>query len=297
MKRGQPLRRGKPLKTVKPIERTTGLSRTGSLERRARLSPVSDRRKAENRERRAMVAKLWPDERPLCVVYTLSQGNPGLIPDKVLSRCERWADDVHEPLTRARGGSITDPGNAVPPCRPCHDVLTFRPEVGTRLGLRAWSAGPQLGRDEGRRGRMIPVTDAAAALALKRDGRSCVCCGAPIAGRPFGVIRRQCAGGDRLSNLVTLLGSGSDCLDLEDHLARVWSGIDSSDKAFGYSVRAGADPALVPVMLFRGPGRMVTAWPTDDGEWSLAEPKGAAALWPRPGTGRPRRGSRPWTNG
>lgn len=74
-----------------------------------------------------MVAALWP-ERPLCAVYALSQDNPGLIPDKVLSQCGRWADDVHEPLTRARGGSIVDPGNAVPPCRPCHDVLTFRPE-------------------------------------------------------------------------------------------------------------------------------------------------------------------------
>jgi hypothetical protein len=38
------------------------------------------------------------------------------------------ADDVHEPLTRARGGSITDPGNAVPLCRQCHDEITFQPE-------------------------------------------------------------------------------------------------------------------------------------------------------------------------
>jgi hypothetical protein len=115
VKRGGPLKRGKPMKAGRPMKRTTA------------LSPVSDRRRGQNRERRAMVASMFP-ERPLCVIYTLSQDNPGIIPGKVLDRCERWADDVHEPLTRARGGSIVDPGNAVPPCRPCHDALTFKPE-------------------------------------------------------------------------------------------------------------------------------------------------------------------------
>lgn len=38
------------------------------------------------------------------------------------------ADDIHEPLTRARGGSIVDPDNQAPLCRPCHDEVTFRPE-------------------------------------------------------------------------------------------------------------------------------------------------------------------------
>ena len=74
-----------------------------------------------------MVAGLFP-ERPLCVVYDASQRTPGPIPDEVISRCGRWADDVHEPLTRARGGSITDPDNAFPLCRPHHDEVTFRPE-------------------------------------------------------------------------------------------------------------------------------------------------------------------------
>jgi hypothetical protein len=58
-----------------------------------------------------MVNALYP-ERPQCV-------RPG---------CPRLADDIHEPLTRARGGSITDPDNQVPLCRPCHDEVTFRPE-------------------------------------------------------------------------------------------------------------------------------------------------------------------------
>lgn len=81
------------------------------LRRKAWMKRVSDKRARENRERRAMVAELYP-ERPQCARPV----------------CPRPADDIHEPLTRARGGSITDPGNQVPLCRPCHDEVTFRPE-------------------------------------------------------------------------------------------------------------------------------------------------------------------------
>jgi hypothetical protein len=73
---------------------------------------VSVKRQRENRERRAMVTALWPDGRPSCE-------RPG---------CARLADDVHEPLTRARGGSITDKKNAKALCRTCHDEITFSPE-------------------------------------------------------------------------------------------------------------------------------------------------------------------------
>jgi hypothetical protein len=127
LKARTPMSRGKGLEAGGPLKRTAGLPQGGPLERRARLAPVSDKRRRENRERRAMAAALWP-ERPLCVVYVLSQGNPGVIPDEVIARCGRWADDVHEPFTRARGGGIADPENAVAPCRPCHEEVTFRPE-------------------------------------------------------------------------------------------------------------------------------------------------------------------------
>jgi len=69
-----------------------------------------------------MVAALWPDCRPQCE-------RPG---------CGSLADDVHEPLTRARGGSITDKNNATALCRPCHDEVTFKPE--SELGW-AYEAG------------------------------------------------------------------------------------------------------------------------------------------------------------
>lgn len=112
---------------TKPLGRGTGLARTGSLARRSGLAPVSASRAGENRTRRAMADSLFP-ERPLCTVYELAEQQPDLVPGKVACRCWRWADDLHEPLTRARGGSITDPGNVLPLCRICHDVLTFTPE-------------------------------------------------------------------------------------------------------------------------------------------------------------------------
>ncbi|HEX3965799.1 MAG TPA: hypothetical protein VHZ03_55685 [Trebonia sp.] len=74
-----------------------------------------------------MADRLWPDRREgtvLCVV-------PGPA---------HPADDLHEPLTRARGGSITDEDNVQPVCRRHNDELTLEPEWGYRLGLlrRSW---------------------------------------------------------------------------------------------------------------------------------------------------------------
>lgn len=124
-----------------PIARSKGLERGAGLVRRVPLRAVSAARQAEYLLRRAMVGQLFP-EQPLCVVYELSQVSPGVIPDEVIGRCGRWADDVHEPLTRARGGSITDPENAVAPCRSCHDALGLEPSWGYALGLlrHSWDA-------------------------------------------------------------------------------------------------------------------------------------------------------------
>lgn len=117
----------KPLTRTAELARSTPLDRSGALERQTPVKPVSKKRGRENRERRAMAGSLFPD-RPLCAVYELAQQQSGLVPGKMLGRCWRWADDMHEPLTRARGGSITDPENVLPLCRICHDVLTFTPE-------------------------------------------------------------------------------------------------------------------------------------------------------------------------
>jgi hypothetical protein len=91
-----------------------GSRETGKIAatKRQPISPVSRKRAAENRERAALIKKLYP-ERPRCV-------RPG---------CPWLADDIHENLSRARsGGIITDPDMWRPLCRRCHDEITFRPE-------------------------------------------------------------------------------------------------------------------------------------------------------------------------
>lgn len=105
------MNRNVQLRAGRPLASKTGLKPGKPLGRTAGIRPVSDKRRAENRQRRAMVAAKWP-ERPACEW-------PG---------CSRLADDVHEKLTRARGGSITDPDNVAALCRGHHDYVTFTPE-------------------------------------------------------------------------------------------------------------------------------------------------------------------------
>jgi 5-methylcytosine-specific restriction endonuclease McrA len=70
-------------------------------------------------ERRPVVVRLM-DEFPICV------------------RCgTNPSDDVHEIVSRARGGSITDPANLVCLCRRCHSWVTTHPREATMEG---WSA-------------------------------------------------------------------------------------------------------------------------------------------------------------
>jgi hypothetical protein len=115
----------------KPLEARTGLRPGGGLARpaapasgvtllrRTPLRQVSAKRAKENAERRAMLAAKYPGK-PLCEVPF----------------CIRWADDAHEPLTRARGGSITDPQNVRAVCRPHHNEITFEePEWAYEIGF------------------------------------------------------------------------------------------------------------------------------------------------------------------
>lgn len=110
------------------------MKRSAPLCRTTRLRPVSARRQQENRQRRAMVTRLYGGETPLCAVWELMQPQ----------WCGRWADDAHEPLSRARGGSITDPENHAPLCRPCHTLITDKePGWAYEAGLlvHSWDAG------------------------------------------------------------------------------------------------------------------------------------------------------------
>lgn len=81
------------------------------------MKPISTQRATQNRERRKILNRSHTPER--CY-------KPG---------CTHPADDPHEPLTRARGGSITDPFNIVPLCRQCHDEVGAGPDWAYDLGL------------------------------------------------------------------------------------------------------------------------------------------------------------------
>jgi hypothetical protein len=120
------VKRPTPPRRKKPLERSVLLQGGVPLARRTRLAPVSAKRRQENRERRAMAEQRWPDGRPMCVVPW----------------CGRLADDLHEPLTRARLGSITDPDNTVPTCRGHNGELTEEPDWGYSLSLlvHSWDA-------------------------------------------------------------------------------------------------------------------------------------------------------------
>lgn len=92
-----------------------------------RINPRSAKREAAMVERRALVAQMLA-EAPQC------QG-------RVLCRGAR-AVDVHERLTRARGGDILDPVQAhmMTLCRPCHNWVTTHPAEAeaARLMFPSW---------------------------------------------------------------------------------------------------------------------------------------------------------------
>lgn len=71
------------------------------------MRAVSKKRAALQRARRKLIASMGE---PMCAVG-----------------CGRKADDLHELLSRARGGSITDPENVRAVCRGCHDYITRNP--------------------------------------------------------------------------------------------------------------------------------------------------------------------------
>jgi 5-methylcytosine-specific restriction endonuclease McrA len=77
----------------------------------------SRKREAIYRQRRPLVAALLA-ERPIC------------------ERCgTNPSDDVHEVVSRARGGSILDRSNLVAICRSCHRFLTDHPAQAHAEGL------------------------------------------------------------------------------------------------------------------------------------------------------------------
>lgn len=90
------------------------------------LNPVSAKRQRQNRQRTELLRepRIYPQ---VCAVPW----------------CTNVGDSPHEPLTRARGGSITDPANIVMVCWPHNQELTLEPPWAYELGLlvHSWDGG------------------------------------------------------------------------------------------------------------------------------------------------------------
>lgn len=95
------------------------LKRHTFLQARTPMRQVSNHRQRENRERARLRAEIGP---VACEA-------------RIEGVCTGMAQDWHERLSRARGGSITDPSNRVMVCRPCHDWVGTHPRAATELGL------------------------------------------------------------------------------------------------------------------------------------------------------------------
>ena len=91
------------------------------------MRAVSAKRQAENRVRRRNVLAAFGTD-PVCFVG-----------------CGRAADDAHELLSRARGGSITDVSGIRPVCRECHNRITTEPAWAAANGYALSAYQPSEG--------------------------------------------------------------------------------------------------------------------------------------------------------
>ena len=131
----------------------TPLRRKTPLKRKTSLRSVSPKRAKVQRRRREMVREEL-SKRVLCEAgYPIriyrhnarnnfearypkhASGASGPWSWTRRRQCDGLAVDLHEPLTRARGGSILDPANTVAVCRACHDWIHDFPDAATSIGL------------------------------------------------------------------------------------------------------------------------------------------------------------------
>lgn len=101
--------------------------------KRTPLRRMSKKRKAQIPLRKKVIEEVMDRDRGLCQAAL-----PGL--------CRVQASDVHEILTRARGGSILDPDNCIALCRPCHSWITDHPGWSRDHGfmISSWTSGAEV---------------------------------------------------------------------------------------------------------------------------------------------------------
>ena len=95
--------------------------------RRRRVRPMSDKRRAELAARRE------------CREVVLERDGGCVAARHGVAGACRGALEVHEIVTRARGGSITDPSNCVALCGEHHEWVTGHPAEAHTVGLVRWS--------------------------------------------------------------------------------------------------------------------------------------------------------------
>lgn len=98
--------------------------------RRSPLAPVSKKRQQLNVKRRAFVRRML-DERQRC------EAGARIVMLDTRHRCAFVPVDVHEIVTRARGGDILDESNVLAICRLCHDWIHDHPQAASSVGLLA----------------------------------------------------------------------------------------------------------------------------------------------------------------
>tara|TARA_R110002012_G_scaffold153954_1_gene314190 strand:- start:423 stop:812 length:390 start_codon:yes stop_codon:yes gene_type:complete len=122
----------------------TPLKRNTPLKRKTPLRPVSKKRQRVQAQRRELVRneleyRQWCEagshitRHLLSCLTQIQKRSIKTDPQKLV--CDGRAVDIHEPLTRARGGSILDPKNTMAVCRSCHTWIHDNPENATKLGL------------------------------------------------------------------------------------------------------------------------------------------------------------------
>jgi hypothetical protein len=130
-----PLNRKTPLTSNAPLKRTEWIKKpTGSQAPRSKQLPHHSkisRRGKEEVQRAKFVADIIFKANGLCVAWW----NIREIDYEQARKCARLASEVHEPLTRARGGSILDENNAVAICRICHSWIHEHPREAAMVGL------------------------------------------------------------------------------------------------------------------------------------------------------------------
>jgi hypothetical protein len=126
-----------------PLKRGEPLKRGGPLKRKTRLVQMSKKRRAISGQRARMVRDEL-QRRPNCEAgpmiwlhrSTIYRIDSKALMDRDLGNgCVGYSCELHEPLTRARGGSILDPENTVAICRVCHDWVHAHPVAAQAIGL------------------------------------------------------------------------------------------------------------------------------------------------------------------